>query len=526
VVAVAAGAGDGLAAQTGRQRRRHGPGSAGAGRRERAGRAGGAGRGAPGLAGAADPRARSRPPLRHADDVLAAPASQARRDELAIGCARDGYALLEAVCGKASPAWLREFPAVDVLRRVLLQDCTRTITSDGREVIKRREKEPGGDGLPPGHMRIASPCGTDARWGAKREESWLGCKLHVTEACDDAPPCNCRPGTPAGPCAGDAMARGHNGGEHGNSCAHLVFPNLVTHVATTDATVTGNQMTGVIHDGIARRNLMPGRHYADSGYLSAAVVAAARQAWSVALTGPLLAGTSAQARAGNGHARAGLLRRCRGSGADEVEGPCARREAAGSALPADSPVPPAAGASRATTATRFSVSFSGCEGFYRSDVEKLSEPENPSAKRRAPTHARTPAGQQGSSPVSTITPPATAPSQQLTTGIRNSHKTTPSPSPSAIQAGGAGGRGLPPAWLAGGAGGRGLPSAWQAGGSGARGLCGFPWEGGVRGAFPPEGGRRGGEAPLGGRARSRRRGRPLGRGHADPAWRGCGRRAS
>ena len=56
------------------------------------------------------------------------PASQAKRDELAIAYARDGYALLEAVYDSSSPAWLREIPAVDVLRRVLLQNYTRTIT--------------------------------------------------------------------------------------------------------------------------------------------------------------------------------------------------------------------------------------------------------------------------------------------------------------------------------------------------------------------------------------------------------------
>src|SRR5713226_3644765 len=50
------------------------------------------------------------------------PASQARRDELAIAYAKDGYALLEAVYDRSSPAWLRELPAVDVLRRVLLQN--------------------------------------------------------------------------------------------------------------------------------------------------------------------------------------------------------------------------------------------------------------------------------------------------------------------------------------------------------------------------------------------------------------------
>src|SRR5215469_11870297 len=78
------------------------------------------------------------------------PAAQAKQDELAIAYARDGYVLLEAVYAGSSPAWLRELPAVDVLRRVLVQNYTRAITGS-KEVIKRREKEPEGDGLPPGH---------------------------------------------------------------------------------------------------------------------------------------------------------------------------------------------------------------------------------------------------------------------------------------------------------------------------------------------------------------------------------------
>ena len=41
---------------------------------------------------------------------------EARRKELAIAYARDGYALLEAVCDSSTPAWLREIPAIDVLR--------------------------------------------------------------------------------------------------------------------------------------------------------------------------------------------------------------------------------------------------------------------------------------------------------------------------------------------------------------------------------------------------------------------------
>jgi transposase len=217
------------------------------------------------------------------------PASQTRRDELAIAYAKDGYALLEAVYDTSAPAWLRELPAIDVLRQVLLQNYIRTITVDGREVIKRREKEPEGDGLPPGHTRIASPYDTDARWGVKREEFWLGYKLHITETCDDPPACTCR----------DHDETGHQSG-----CARATHPNLVTHVATTDATVTDNQMTAAIDDELAGKDLAPGRHYVDSGYLSAALLVSEAARHSIALIGPLLADTSAQARAGDGYARA------------------------------------------------------------------------------------------------------------------------------------------------------------------------------------------------------------------------------
>ena len=222
------------------------------------------------------------------------PASQAKQDELAVAYARDGYALVEAVYAGSSPAWLRELPAVDVLRRVLVQNYTRTITGNGREVIKRREKEPDGNGLPPGHARIASPYDLDARWGVKRDTFWLGYKLHVTETCDDEPRCGC-------PAAGDG-GTGRRG--HDQDCAAPAFPNLITHVATTDATVTDNQMTSVIHDDLAGKTLAPGRHYLDSGYLSAALVVSEAARHGIALIGPLLADTSAQARAGKGYARA------------------------------------------------------------------------------------------------------------------------------------------------------------------------------------------------------------------------------
>ena len=217
------------------------------------------------------------------------PASKAKQDELAVTYAKDGYALLRAVYDPRSPAWLAELPAVETLRQVLVQNYTLVIHPGGREVVKRREKQPEGDGLPPGKRRIASPFDTDARWGAKREEFWLGYKLHVTETCDDAPACGC---------GGAGTRSGHAAG-----CAAASFPNIVTHVETTDATVTDNAMTSVIDDALAGKGLAPARHYEDSGYLSAALVVAEAARHGIALVGPLLADTSAQARAGQGYAR-------------------------------------------------------------------------------------------------------------------------------------------------------------------------------------------------------------------------------
>lgn len=223
------------------------------------------------------------------------PLSEVKRQELAIAYARDGYALLEAAYEDSAPGGLCELPAVDVLRRVLLQNYTRTITADGREVITRREKEPEGDGLPPGHARIASPYDPDARWGVKREEFWCGYKLHITETCDDPPPCTCRP---------DPAAPQPDAGDHAAGCPQPVWPNLITHVEGTAATVTDHQMTTTIHEALAGKGLAPARHYADSGYLSAELVVSEAARHGIALIGPLLADTSAQARAGDGYARA------------------------------------------------------------------------------------------------------------------------------------------------------------------------------------------------------------------------------
>jgi hypothetical protein len=68
-------------------------------------------------------------------------ASKTKQDRLALDYARDGFALLGALYAPASPSWLREVPAVQMLRQVLVQNYTRTVAGNGREVVKRREMD-------------------------------------------------------------------------------------------------------------------------------------------------------------------------------------------------------------------------------------------------------------------------------------------------------------------------------------------------------------------------------------------------
>jgi transposase len=214
------------------------------------------------------------------------PAGKKERDALAIEFARDGRALVAACHEDGAPAWARELPAVQALRTVLLQNFTVSVDAQGREVISRRE--PGLEsGVPPAHIKVSSPYDPDARWGVKKDLLWLGYKLHVCETCDDPPACGC----PADPAAA-RPAR----------CAHDTLPNLITHVATTDATVADSRMTLPLTDALHGRGLGPGRLYQDSGYASAEAVLAARER-GTALVTPLLADNSRQARQNAGYDR-------------------------------------------------------------------------------------------------------------------------------------------------------------------------------------------------------------------------------
>ena len=218
--------------------------------------------------------------------------SGTKRAELMLAYGTDARTLLGAVYHPAAPAWLSELPAIEVLRVMLVQNYVVAIDAQGREVIRARQADT--DGLPPSRLRLSSPYDTDARWGVKGDDlRWNGYKVHLTETCDpaDTPPSH----TPASHApAGDTPAGDGRPGER---------PNIITGVATTDATVPDAKMTDPIHAALAQRDLLPTEHLVDSGYPSAALVVDTARRWGVALVSPLLSDRSRQGRAGAGYQR-------------------------------------------------------------------------------------------------------------------------------------------------------------------------------------------------------------------------------
>jgi transposase len=164
------------------------------------------------------------------------------RTEWAEQVGRDGFTILQAAFAPGSLLWLREIPAVQVLRRAWVEQYHR----DGEEVRWREGKD-----LPPGRARLSSPYDPDARYGVKRGAGWCGYKTHLSETCE--------PDT----------------------------PHLITHVLTTDATVSDTEVTETVHQGLTTRELLPREHAVDAGYVTAAHIVTARDEHGIDLLGPV-----------------------------------------------------------------------------------------------------------------------------------------------------------------------------------------------------------------------------------------------
>ncbi|MFB8033441.1 IS1182 family transposase [Streptomyces sp. NPDC056004] len=177
------------------------------------------------------------------------------RDELGLRIGRDGMRLLEAVFSRQAPPELRTLEQVEHLRQMWVQNFHQ---AEGG--VRRR----GPKDRPPGRTCLVNPYGIEARNSVKRDTAWAGYKVHLTETCEE--------GT----------------------------PNLITNVATTDATVPDVSMTEPVHARLAEAGRLPAEHLVDAGCVDAHVLVSARREYGLTLTGPAALPVSPQTAAGGG----------------------------------------------------------------------------------------------------------------------------------------------------------------------------------------------------------------------------------
>lgn len=130
------------------------------------------------------------------------PKEASKRQALAEQIGQDGWDLLSWLREAEAPSWLRELPAVEILRCVWIQQ----FWIEAGQIRWRSD-----DNIPPASRLISSPYDPEAHMSIKRSTVWTGYKVHLTETCDEE------------------------------------TPHLILQVETTAATTQDIEMTNVLH---------------------------------------------------------------------------------------------------------------------------------------------------------------------------------------------------------------------------------------------------------------------------------------
>jgi transposase len=192
---------------------------------------------------------------RRAEDTRL-PKGQSAREALALTIGADGYTLLAAAYAPDAPPWLCQVPAVTTLRQVWVQNFYHEADALGW----RTEAQ----GLPPALRFVSSPYDSDAHYAKKHTTQWVGYKVHLTETCEED------------------------------------LPRLITHVASTAGPTADGATTGSIHARLQAKDLLPGIHLVDTGYLDGPLLAESQHNYAVDLYGPTRLDYKWQAKAGEG----------------------------------------------------------------------------------------------------------------------------------------------------------------------------------------------------------------------------------
>jgi transposase len=180
------------------------------------------------------------------------PRTDPAREKYARQVGEDGFYLLKLLSDEQPD--LLKLEQVAILERVWERHYTRR--EDG-EVHLRSTAE-----LERAATAIESPYDTEARYSTKRDLSWTGYKVHLSETCDEQ------------------------------------LPRLITNVHTTVAAAQDVSCTDDIQKSLQEKDLLPARHLVDSGYMDAELVVESAGKYGIELFGPMRLNPSWQTREG------------------------------------------------------------------------------------------------------------------------------------------------------------------------------------------------------------------------------------
>lgn len=183
------------------------------------------------------------------------PKEMSKRQALAEQIGTDGFRLLAAVRAQDAPIWLRDIPAVEMLRRVWVQQFLLT-----QDKLTFRSD----DNIPPASVLISSPYDPDAHMSIKRSTVWTGYKVHLTETCEEQ------------------------------------TPHLLIHVETTAATTQDIEETEPIHQALAQKQLLPSVHALDAGYVDGPHLVDSSSRYGIEILGPIALDRTWQGRTEQG----------------------------------------------------------------------------------------------------------------------------------------------------------------------------------------------------------------------------------
>lgn len=169
------------------------------------------------------------------------PKGEAARLDYVLQVGRDGFHLLDQIESDPAAYQLNEIPAVQALALVWSQQFQR---DDG--VVQWKP----GTAVPPSAQRPESPYDPEARFATKRGRGWVGYKIHLTETCEPD------------------------------------LPELITHVQISSSCMQDIQLMTPIHQALSQKEMLPGQHLVDSGYVSGTVMSDSLQRHGVEVVGP------------------------------------------------------------------------------------------------------------------------------------------------------------------------------------------------------------------------------------------------